>query len=329
MEIEQRRGLSESPKKESASAQLAAAHIAFLLDLLKVSDATAKDFATSQGLEKGLNKKAVKRVHTDTRTALVDLYFIKEQGLDPQVFEKRLGEQAVVVTDLFNTIVSQMQERKDEYLRTASDLSRLDRVRIAIKARKKLKELSEDQRTNLLSVAGYAEQRESTRITKKIATSGILTGVAAIPYTVGTIGAIALEKAHPFVQLAGIYDGKTQVAIALSYLISYSAAYVTSQTNVRLLKDPKINTCPNIFATGLYFMLKKLVPESELMADLGVRVGTFAPGIIQEPAVIASLFVPILGPQAVLARNIAGGVLNLGQAGINEVWLKRKGNHKE
>ncbi len=232
------------------------------------------------------------------------------------------------VANLFDTVNPKLQEHKELRLASASKISNLERVRTAIKARKKLKQLSDNQRTILLSIAGYSEQTEGKKIAKKISKSGVYMAIAGIPYTLGTIGAIALEKARPLVQLGNISNRSTQLTIALSYLLSYSAAYVNSQTNLRLLRDTNINTCPNIFATGLYFMLKKLVPESELMADLGVRLGTFAPGIIQEPAVISSLFIPILGPQAVLARNVAGAVLNAGQAGINEVWLKRKGNNK-
>lgn len=325
MGIEQRKNPSIEPRKESTRAQLAAAQISFYLDLLITSDLTARDYVHSIDAVKNLSKKEIKETQADTKTALVDLYFIREQGLDPKAFKERWGERAVDVENLLDSISPELHLHREEFLSQASNLNSFERARISLKARRRLKQLSEDQKTQLLSIVGYSDSKERARVLNKIGFSGILTGIATIPYTVGIAGAIALEKTHPLVQLGSISNRSTQLTIALSYLLSYSAAFVNSQTNLRLLRDTNINTSPNIFATGLYFMLKKLVPESELMADLGVRVGTFVPGIIQEPAVISSLFVPILGPQAVLARNIAGGVLNLGQAGINEVWLKRKG----
>ncbi len=325
MGIERNEGPSRELRNEATREQLAATRIAFYLELLKTSDLTAKDYARSIGTEKNLSKKEIKSIQADTRTALVDLYFIREQELDPEAFEEQWGERTQEFKSMLDGISPQLQQSSEELLIHAPNLNSFERARISLRARKRLKQLPEDQKTQLLSIVGYTDPKERARILKKIGFSGILTGVATIPYTIGIAGAIVLEKAHPLVQLDDISNRSTQLTIALSYLLSYSAAFVNSQTNLMLLRDPNINTCPNIFATSLYFMLKKLVPESELLSDLGVRAGTFVPGLIQEPAVISSLFIPVLGPQAVLARNIAGGILNLGQAGINEVWLKKKG----
>lgn len=328
MESEQGCVSNSETGKEASREQLSTARISFYLDLFDISNLTAKDYVRSINAENKLDKKEVREMRIETRTALVDLYFIRDQGLDPKPFEELWGDKAEEYSALLDGIYPQLQQRNDEIIQRASSLSTFDRMKISLKARKKLKQLSENQKAQLLSVVGYAESEERGRILKKLGISGVLTGIYALPYTVGIAGAIALEKANPLIHLEDLSSRSTQITIALSYLMSYSAAFVNSQTNIRLLKDQNINTCPNIFATGLYFLLRKLVPEKELIADLGVRAGTFAPGLVQEPAVIASLFVPILGPQAVLARNIAGGVLNLGQAGINEIWLKRKGKNK-
>ncbi|OGK31379.1 hypothetical protein A3F29_01465 [Candidatus Roizmanbacteria bacterium RIFCSPHIGHO2_12_FULL_33_9] len=325
MEIEPNGGQRSEIGKEATKEQLTASRIAFYMDLLEISGSAAQDFARSKGDTENLDKKSVKQLIRETRTALVDLYFIREQGLDTDAFDVQWGERATDFKGILEGINPELDQRSEELNQKAPNINSFERAKILLKARKKLQKMSESQKAQLLSIVGYADSEESASVAKKIGVSGVLTSLYAYPYIVGIAGAIALEKANPLIHLEDISSRSTQLTIALSYLLSYSAAFVNSQSNIRLLRDPNINTCPNIFATGLYFILKKIVPEKELVADLGVRAGTFAPGLIQEPFAISSLFIPALGPGAVFARNIAGGLLNLGQAGINEIWLKRKG----
>ncbi|MDO8340509.1 MAG: hypothetical protein Q7T59_00890, partial [Candidatus Woesebacteria bacterium] len=311
--------------KEATTEQLTAARISFYLELLDISDLAAKNHVLVIRSDKNLDKKQKKKAQADTRGALIDLYFIREGKLDPKAFEDYWGESANEIGHMLDDIFPQLQQSSEDHNKRAPSLDSIDRIRISLKARKQLKNLPEEQKSQLLSLVGYTDPKERAKVLKKIGFSGLLTGISTIPYTLGIAGAIALEKTNPIIHLDDISNRSTQIAIALSYLLSYSTTFAVNQTNIRLLRDPNINTCPNIFSTSLYFLLKKLMPEKELMADLGVTVGTFTPSLIQEPAVISSLFIPVLGPQVVLARNIAGGILNLGQAGINEIWLKRKG----
>lgn len=298
--------------KEATPEQAAAAHVGFYLTLHKRLGREAKEYANGVAKEKGLNKKERRNLKKNVTTALLDLYAIKDNSLSMEPFEQKWGNESQKLSDLLEPHKTILEETKSAYEAAAPTYSPAKRIAVAANAARVLRGLEGEQKERLFELAGYSED-EGWSMTKKIARAGgwsLGLGTASVGIVAGT-GVV--EKMTHFGGLSDISDTKTQVLLGLSYGLHYSAAILNGHVNHSLLKDQEINNAPNVFATSLYFLLKKFVPENKAAHYAGVQAGTIGPIAWQEIGFLSSLAIPGAA-EIVFARNAAGVAINASQA---------------
>jgi hypothetical protein len=73
---------------------------------------------------------------------------------------------------------------------------------------------------------------------------------------------------------------------------------------VKDVHNPKLEACPNFFATSLYLLMKKLFPTHKSWQDLLVILPSIIPTIVSEAALYPLIYLPNVGVPITVTRNI-------------------------
>lgn len=307
---------NENESKKPTEAQRATSQIAFFLDVQTTARTLAKAELQAEKLSVRKRRKRTKEMVT----ALTDLYVIRSHKFPIEPFIKKWGEEdATYFEKKLDTITPQLDEQQQRRTEAASELTRWDRTKIATRAVRKLNKLPPEQKEALLQMAGFTKE-EANKIAKKMGTSGVLTLITGSVANVWVGGSVVHEAFNHSAEVGTITDPKVFAATVISYAAHYGPIAINAYTNYRLLKSNHINTCPNILATGLYYLLPKMFPEKKRRAEIiGTAGGTVSWALWQELFTASALFTPG-GAELVQARNYAGGVFNMSEAGVNTIW---------
>lgn len=313
-----------SSKKERFLAptpeQKKAAEVVFYIKRINIFGEGSKSYATWKKHQPGIAvKESRKSLRKRANTAFEELYEMDEEAESMQNFRCKWGEDAEIFENIFNGLKSKIASSKEQIVDNAASLSLKDRILISVKAGSTWRKLSDDQRSHLLTIAGYS-RKELSDISKKIGISAGLT--VGLGYGYEAVGAAAGLKGavNPF--LGDFSEGNAKIAIALSYLAYYSILGINAQQNLRLLRNESINTSPDVVATGTFFLLNKLLPRNERLQNWGTRLGSLSLDFFKEAGWAATMFIPEIGPSILVSANIAGVGLNGLQAIISEGMLR-------
>jgi len=226
----------------------------------------------------------------------------------------RLYDSAKTLTDISvceqtyendGEVFSQLLDRSWEKLASTSDilgnavsLSTRDRSSIAIKSILFCRgNVPLQYKQKLLETLGYKPQT-----IMNVAESAAWTAGLVLPgdLFLGVAQSIPLFF-DPRVQLDS--PGAKEI-VAFAYIIDALALAYNTYQNVKDVHNPKLEACPNFFATSLYLLMKKLFPTHKSWQDLLVILPSIIPTIVSEAALYPLIYLPNVGVPITVTRNI-------------------------
>ena len=312
---------------QPTQSQLATANALFYLHTIDTFSTIATQYAKrkegSQRDSFGTTNDLVSRI----RAGLEDLYVIKQQGDREALtqFHMQWGNEAYLLDSLLTSHVEPLAERRESILSEVVSNSRVSQLRAIYGLARRIPSLTEDQQVHLFELLGYDRDR-AIDITKKIGVSVLMgSAITAIGYPLS--GTTALLGGHEsFLQSLSPED--IHAAVLASYLAHYGARFLASQQHKRLLTNENIETSPNILATCLFFLTRRMYSDNKVLQDIAIRFGTMISILPQEFALIPSLATKF-GPSAVVARNISETALNCLIIVADEIWLRTRGQRRQ
>lgn len=304
--------------KEPSSAQMTIANLQFYLYLRKTIDKASKTYAERKRFERRGIWDDAESLSTRIGVGIEDLYFTSNKNpKELENFNKQWGEEADLVKSLLSQIEPKLQKKRIKFSANATSLNFLQRRLVMGEAIRKLSTFTVEQQTRVFEQIGY-NRDEAIDIAKKIGIS-MLAGSAATAVAYSLVGATStLGFTEPF--LRNSTNINTALSVMSSYMMHYGTLGVTSEMNNQLLEQN--GSSPNIQATIVYYILKKMYPDSKKLQEAGVSLATFTPVLLQEIGFLPALFTP-LGPSVVTLRNISGAVYNSALILADKTWLRR------
>lgn len=297
--------------------QKATARVANYLEFLKIIDIGAEYYLAKKKLDPQFNDPSFGK--KDIKLILEDLYFASSESNKIDRLKEDWGDEFYRFDDALSSIRPKLQKTGETIFKSANKLNTIDRLKITIKAALAMtNNLSGEQQARIISLMGYT-QEELTDTAKKIGVSAGLTASTGIAAWVFVSSAALFGGSHPFVEQ---YPQKDLI-VASSYIGHYLSAVVKSYQNMRMLKDQDIETSPDILATSIFLLSKKLLPDKIRLRDLTTLAAGVFPAVFTE-IYSASLLNPDFGPSTVISKNIAGTIFNSAMAGAVKWWINKK-----
>lgn len=297
-----------SPQKAAVNANL----YCFLLDTISEH---ANRYATQRVVE---SPERFIEAYERSRIGIEDIYFsLKLQQQIPGFY----GEEAESFRKIASGLVVKITKRQNALEQNSNNITMSHRLLLAAKLQLRQRQMSAQQRVRLYEAIGYS-QTEAALITKSLVKSLALSTATGLLFTAVTGTVVASSKIHPFLG-SDVYSPENMLALGVSYVMHYGAAIKNASTNVELLRNEAVGTSPNIYATSLYFLLKKLAPEHESFQKAAIIAGSLAPTAVPEAIFLPVLFASPAGPSIVVGRNVLGSGLNLLQTKTNTFWGNR------
>lgn len=297
------------PRRAALNAEL----YCFLLDK------TAQEAERYAGRRIRESSEKYAETYRRSRIGIEDSYFLlthQEKILDSY------GEEGESFKQIAREIVHEADDRRRQLELAGSDKSSGQRILLALRLQVKQRRMSEQQRSRLYRATGYSNE-ESQLISRRIGKSLALTAITGAIFTPATAAVVAYGKSHPFLG-ESLTSTENLLALGTSYALHYGAVYKNGISNHDLLREEKIGTSPNVYATSMYYLLKKLAPEHKRLQDLAIAAGSIAPTAVPEALIfLPTLFSATTGPSIVVGRNIFGAGLNLAQTKINDAWRNK------
>jgi hypothetical protein len=245
----------------------------------------------------------LKRAHN----AFNDLYTMRGDPEKKEIFRAQWGQEGEAFEQIFDGASDQFSTIQQESAEKAIMLPPEKRARVGVSAAYYLSKYgTKEQTVEALKYLGYSKDT-----LKKVAASFALTVATSIPPPTVMTAAAAWGAEHPL--LTGLATTNKVLAVISSYALSYGAAYINARANISALRDPKIETSPNVFATIAYFILRKVVPEYEKLQDRGTIEGSIAPTVFGDLTSIGTLLLPN-GATITASKNVANALIQLATA---------------
>lgn len=327
--------------------KLAVANVAFYLRLLNVLEEGASGYycwMMDQSSSNRISRREERLLKRKALLILENLYHSRGDKAEIEKFKLDWGGEGEVFEQILDSLSPTIETTRDRVLTEAESWTPWNRVGVAIGAGSRFLDLSKEQKTKLLIMAGYTgEELQSLRLFPKVVISGgVSFGLGWVYESLG-ISAAAYGGFNPF--LEGYSDPGTIFAVAGAYGLYYSTLLINAQQNLRLLKNRSIANSPNISATVAFYLLSKFLPNDETISgwskkhqfgkflsnresirDWGTRWASFALEPIRELGWFGSA---LISPSAIVAANTVGFLLNGTQALLaeavlrSEIWLHR------
>lgn len=306
--------------------QLVTARLQFYGRLLDFFGEAAEHYA-QHALREGHATESKSDIVGRTRLALEDLYFARQKPEALALFKRDWGQEAEVFDSYLNKILPHVSFSREEFEKTASRVTILDRLKVARSSADKLikGDLAEEQKLHLLKLAGFSDN-EAIKILKKIPTSAKLNfGTTLLHIPLGlTAAAWGVEK--PF--LGDISDPNAQLVMGLAVIGNLTALGINVRQNIRLLRNRSFEYCPNAVAATVYYLLEKMMPEEKKTRDMAKMLLPMMPSLILE-GLSSTALSAVDQPSGLVAKNATLIALNLMEALIIQYFLNRNKESSE
>ena len=284
--------------------------------ILEKAALTYADWKSAEASRLGnlINKEDI---FAQTVTALSDLQLAKNNPELIQKFRNDWGEQSPAFERLLEDRKSDIEKAQNQSLGRAEKMKDFERAIVGLRA--------------AYTIAKYSSEEQQDEIerlfagSKQTAKNVLISAGLATATTVGIVGLMtageALGFAHP--TLPDIPNSNALTALAFSYVLEYAATLVNGKINANALKDAKVGTSANIYATLAYYYLRRVVPNNEKIQDAGVILGTLIPVLSGEPTTLPLLLLPN-GGNAVFNKNIISALGQLATAAALKYYQIRQ-----
>lgn len=292
------------------------------LDLI---DTAARNYSLWKTSKKEQGVLDPDELHAQASTALYDLSLINGDKDKLNAFQKDWGEETEVFQNIFTRLKEKVKNERPQFEEKVRHLGKIGKSKTSIQTIRRLLKLPDDQKQGLIEITGYSKE-EAINICKKMATSGVLTGVEYSAFFFGGSFAAGIGAVYPFLNEM---DETTKTIIIASYVAKYLPAILNTFESIRLLDEKSINNSPNAFTTGAYYLLDKLSLRRKKERDLILLGATLIEPFLVDVGFGGLLAAPDIGPSAITARNLYSSALNLLESGAKEAYLRYKRKNSE
>lgn len=282
----------EEPK-EPTRAQQSAANVLFVLTLDELCKKKAKQ---ELGLENTYRKRDYFKVRR-IANPLLELYILRYNHLPLDEFKDKWKGEAGKFERLLDTITPAIEEKKEEIMARAAEISDYERTEITKKALRKM--FGVHHREAIMSMKGLNEEERQTQRRKYKRSLRLSVGATALSLPVVGAG-VAYETAHPLIDFGPITDWKTLLTVTGFMAVRNLSIKAAARTHRRALDQ--IHTSLSIGATAAHDTTTNVLPEDEKMMERSMFWATGFPSFVQDLMYLASLLAPGVGPTLYAGR---------------------------
>jgi len=296
----------EGGPKEPTHAQLSTARVQYVFALESIIKKKAE---AEHGWEAHHNPKAYRDVKRTIKN-LVILSVLKDNDVPLDKFRKRHKEKAPDYERMLGDITEEIEEKKNEIMGRAGEISPQEREDTNKKALKLLKSTMHRKALVALVEPDPVKRRKERR-------KGIISAGWSIPTTIAAfagpgLGAVAAANL-PFVELGSITDLKTLLTV--TGVTAANAAVIYANYRAQLYSLDKVGISMSFLAKTSHYTTTQLLPENEHLTQKGVLLATAGPSIWQIPLLTLGLLIPGAGPLASIAF-VGHGIASIATNGL-------------
>lgn len=254
---------------------------------------------------------------------LYDLSFKSDQPEVSQRFIHVYGEGKTILHDMLDLAKPRLKKIQEKRMNPFESYGIVQRIKIAGTLTSKIllrKTLDQEQKERFLNLIGYSKEETAStllNIGKSLALS--IPGLVIYGAAAGTAGSYALKN-----PLFSEVDNNARIALSLAILTNQLTTLLSTNSDKRLLDATGIS--PNSLATGMYYVLKKLLPDYKKSITPGILTVSSLPAIIQDISAGGGSLISSQILSATVAADLALSSLHLTETAIKEwvIFLKNR-----